>query len=359
MKFNNDLFNKIEQEAGIKNMKSVERSLQVPRRDRGKSNATIDTHVKGSVYQADLLRLPEDKGFKYALVVVDTYDRSVDAEPMKSTKAVDTIRAIKKIFKRPYLKEPILMLQTDNGAEFKGDFKRYVEVELKVIHKYGKPYRSRQQAMAERMNHTISTAIGRYQLAMEMNSEQSSKEWIEYLPKIIKVLNENIVRPNPKALKNEGPTCRENKGDCELLSEGDKVKIILDKPIDITTGKRHADSNWRVTDARWSKKNHTIEQVILRSNQPPLYRVDGLKNTVYTRSQLQIVNENESKPIIPKEETYEVERILEKKKINNLIHYKIKWKNFPISKATYEPRKKLLKDLGKETLKELEDEFQG
>jgi len=38
---------------------------------------------KNIFHQADVLYLPEDKNFKYLLVVVDLYDRSVDAEPLK------------------------------------------------------------------------------------------------------------------------------------------------------------------------------------------------------------------------------------------------------------------------------------
>ena len=48
------------------------------RRDRGKSAAIIDVPTKSSIHQADLLRLPEDNSFKYALVVVDAGNRACD-----------------------------------------------------------------------------------------------------------------------------------------------------------------------------------------------------------------------------------------------------------------------------------------
>ena len=34
------------------------------------------------------------------------------------------------------------------------------------------------------------------------------------------------------------PHCRKEKGDCELYDENLKVRIRLDKPIDVLTGKR-------------------------------------------------------------------------------------------------------------------------
>jgi transposase InsO family protein len=357
MKLDDTLYRKIEEDIGFSNMDGVEKLLQMPRRDRGKSMGKIDTHTKGSIYQADLLRLPQDNGYNYALVVVDTYDRSIDAEPMKTTKSSEAVKAIKKIFSREYLKEPILMIQTDNGSEFKKDFYNYVKNDLKVILKYGKPYRSRQQALVERMNYVISKSIGRIQLAIEMNTNEISTEWVNFLPMIIKTLNENILRPNPRAEKTLPPQCRKNKGDCILLNEGQKVRIILEKPINTITEKREADSRWRITDTRWSNNIYTIEQIILRSGQPPFYRVNGINNAVYTRRQLQPVSDDE-KPILPTTQIkYEIEKFLQRKKINNLIHYKIKWKNYPISQASWEARKNILQDIGKDNLKILEEEF--
>eukprot|EP00045_Choanoeca_perplexa_P020979 m.5465 g.5465 ORF g.5465 m.5465 type:complete len:203 (-) comp7693_c0_seq1:409-1017(-) len=195
---NDDLYHKIEDLVGITNSKLIDQRLKQPRRDRGEAAPRIDVHTKGSVYQADLIRLPDDQEFKYALVVVDTYDRSMDAEPMKSTKAKEAKAAIIKIFKRKYLDAPILMLQVDNGVEFKADFARYIENDLKIILKRGKPYRSRQQALVERYNYVIARAVARYQLVREEVTEQLSTEWIDYLPKIVRVINEELVRPNPR-----------------------------------------------------------------------------------------------------------------------------------------------------------------
>jgi transposase InsO family protein len=349
------IFDKIEEQADIKNMNAITQLMKPPIKEKGLSVPHIDVHKKGSVYQADLLRLPNDNGYKYSLVVVDTYDRSMDAEPMKSTTSLEAVKAMKAIFKRKYLNPPILMIQTDNGSEFKKDFNNYVEKELKVIHKYGMPYRSRQQAMVESMNGIISKAIARYQNAIEITTGKRSTEWTDYLPKIVKVLNQEIVRPNPRENINNGPVC--NKSDCILLKEGTKVRIPYEKPVDNINEKRQADSRWRVVDIRWRKKIYTISQVILRSNQPPMYLLEGIKNTAFTRSNLQVVDENEKMPEIPMVEKYEVEKFLSKEKKNNLVYFKVKWKNYPISQATLEKRTTLIKDLGKQNFTKLENEL--
>jgi hypothetical protein len=73
-----------------------------------------------SVYQqADILYLPEDKGFKFLLVVVDLYDDSIDAEPVKDilSKDNDVLQAFRKIYSRNYLEFP-LVLTLDRGSEF-------------------------------------------------------------------------------------------------------------------------------------------------------------------------------------------------------------------------------------------------
>jgi hypothetical protein len=225
-KVNDALFKKMESLVGIKNTDLIDKKLRQPLRDRGNSAAFIDVHAKGSIYQADLIRLPEDRGYNYALVVVDTYDRSMDAEPMKSTKSKECVQAMKKIFKRKYLDPPILMMQVDNGSEFKASFRTYITTDLQIILKYGKPYRSRQQALVERYNWTISRAIARYQLVKEEVTGEPSTEWVDYLPTIVKVLNQELVRENPMRNKNKGPVCRASKGDCELLNKGDKVRVM-------------------------------------------------------------------------------------------------------------------------------------
>ena len=43
----------------------------------------------GYIYQADLLFLPNDEGYKYALVVVDIGSGLCDAEPLKSKKTTE------------------------------------------------------------------------------------------------------------------------------------------------------------------------------------------------------------------------------------------------------------------------------
>ena len=50
-----------------------------------------------AVLQADLLYLPDDKGYKYALVCVDVGSGYIDAEQLKERDATTVLNAYKKI----------------------------------------------------------------------------------------------------------------------------------------------------------------------------------------------------------------------------------------------------------------------
>ncbi len=52
------------------------------------------------------------------------------------------------------------------------------------------------------------------------------------------------------------------------------------------------------------------------------------------------------------EQFYNIEKILERRRANGRIEYKIKWEGYPMSQCTWEPLKNL------ETAKDLVDEFE-
>ena len=85
-----------------------------------------------------------------------------------------------------------------------------------------------------------------------------------------------------------------------------------------------------------------------------MYIVDDDDSTAYTKKQLQPVNDNDSQPsdsvILPikkinDQDAYEVEAILDKKKIKNKIHYFVKWKGFNSRSNSWEPRTNLIEDV--------------
>ena len=57
----------MKQQLGIANMPLH----QIPQKEKGAEMPSTNVYVKNGVHQADLIFLPEDRGYKYALVVVD------------------------------------------------------------------------------------------------------------------------------------------------------------------------------------------------------------------------------------------------------------------------------------------------
>ena len=67
-------------------------------KEKGKNQMpTIQIYKKNGYHQADLLFLPSDRGYKYALVVVDTSTKITDAEPLKTKTAITVKKALIKI----------------------------------------------------------------------------------------------------------------------------------------------------------------------------------------------------------------------------------------------------------------------
>lgn len=79
----------------------------------------------GHIFQADLFDLQkisrQNNGYRYILLVVDTFSRLIKVRPLKSKNANDTATAIKEVFeefKKEDLLAPKSLLATDLGNEF-------------------------------------------------------------------------------------------------------------------------------------------------------------------------------------------------------------------------------------------------
>ncbi|GAM23099.1 hypothetical protein SAMD00019534_062740 [Acytostelium subglobosum LB1] len=171
-----------------------------PKKDKGLNMPHYQVFETGLKQQADLLFLPDDDGFKYALVVVDLGNRLTDAEPLKNISSAAVKQAFETIYKRGILVMP-KQIQTDPGGEFEGETKKYFK-DKGVFLRYGVPGRHRMQAMVEARNKTLGTVLMKRMTAQEMLTGETSKHWVEDLPKVIKAMNERF-KVDPKKKKPE------------------------------------------------------------------------------------------------------------------------------------------------------------
>jgi hypothetical protein len=322
---------------------------KVPKKDNKLEEPHIQNFEKNSIHQADLLFLPDDDGYKYALVVVDTTTGLTDAEPLKNKSSEDVLDGFKKIYQRGILKMPH-RLEVDSGGEFKGTLKKYFEDHDCFI-RYGQPDRHRQQALAERRNQTLGKILFMRMTAQEILTGETSRQWVEYLPDVIESLNKHVKKLPIKHFSDDPVT---TKGNENLLDIGAHVRVALDEPIDVITGKK-LNGKFRSTDIRWNPKIRTIKEDLIVPGQPPMYLLDGnvgkrhVTPVAYTKNQLQLVPEKEVPPppsvIKGKPTTYVVNKIVGKKKVKGKIFYEVNWLGYSDKDNTWESRSELIKDV--------------
>jgi hypothetical protein len=327
--------------------KILDKLLQPAKKDKGVNMPHFQPRAKNTVQQADLLFLPDDNGKKYALVVIDVGSRLVDSEPLANKDASSVLAAFKKIYARKIIEIP-KQIEVDPGTEFKGVVAKWF-ADKKVFVRVGKTARHRQQALAERANQTIGTALHRRMTAEELLTGETSRKWTEDLPKLVKLLNKRAANRKPGKWPDD-PVC--NGDSCNALDIGTKVRVMNEAPTDPITG-QSLPGKFRSTDIRWNVKPRVIRDILLKPGYPPLYFLDGpigknkIEPITYTKNQLQVIHDNEQYPdlkvIRGKPATYRVEKIIDKKRIKNRIYYTIKW--FGVPKTTLEPRTELIKDV--------------
>jgi len=310
--------------------------LQVPKKEKRIDTPTTDVFERNNTHQIDLLYLPDDKGFKYALVCVDlAYPRYIGVEKLKTKTPEAVQKGLLEIYKKykQFLKQPKI-LECDQGSEFKGEFLNFFN-KKGVFIRYKRTGRHRQQACVEAVNGVLVYGLFYTMLANEIHLENKEivGDWIDNIDELVELLNFMKSEMPKIQVKNDKRSKLSENGKW-LVATGEnqniipvdtKVRVILEEPRDIQGTKQYG--KFRKGDIRWENKTREIEQLSLRPNQPPMYVVDGIKNVAYTKEQLQVVNPKE---LPPKEQSithYIVEKLLNKRRFKNKIQYLVKFKN--------------------------------
>jgi hypothetical protein len=246
------------------------------------------SYTKNSTQNADLLFLPNDQGFKYALVCVDIATRKIDAEPLKTKKPTEVLKALKKIWGRGYLNKPSVFFKTDDGNEFKGEVEKYLK-DNGMIPMVGKSGRSRSQSVVEAVNLMLGKSIAIKHRNDEIANDDFSDDWIEALPIIVKEYNKYIDEKEQYRKLKKKPSRKqviyedmEIKAPNKMFEIGDLVHIPLDKPTNFKG--QILPGNFRAGDLKRERKLRKITDILI--GDPIVYKVEGLKNSVYTYDML-------------------------------------------------------------------------
>ena len=312
-------------------------------------------YTKNAVQNADLLFLPNDQGYKYALVCVDIATRKIDAEPLKTKKPTEVLKALKKIWARGYLNKPSVFFKTDDGNEFKGEVEKYFK-DNGMIPMVGKSGRSRSQSVVEAVNLMLGKVIAIKHRNDEIANDDFEDDWVDDLPIIVKEYNEYVDEKDEYRKSKKKPSRKkviyddmEIKAPNKLFEIGDLVHIPLDKPTNFKN--ERLPGNFRAGDLKRERELRKITDILV--GDPIVYKVEGLPNTVYTYEML-MPDTKKGKPKATKEK-YEVEKILEKRKRNNAIEYLVKWKNYGNSNNEWIKRTQLIKEVP-ELIKDFENQ---
>ena len=275
-------------------------------------------------FMADILELPQTKkGFQYLLVVVDLATDEFDIEPLKTRDSKTVLTAMKKMFKRKYISKPFASIRTDGGPEFKDEFDKYC-YENSILHKLAIPGRHQQMANVERLNRELGRLFNGYMNAIEEETGETFREWIDVVAKVRTMLNDFRKKPegNPFTDIYEAPDVYIQ----PKYKEGDIVYRISEKPLD-ALGRKQPTQNFRAGDYRWDMTPRKIVKVVRYSGKVPIrYILENLANVAYA--------EYELKPAKEKEAMYQVQSVKAKRSVNGVKEILIKWKGY--RKPTWE-----------------------
>jgi hypothetical protein len=316
------------------------------------------------IHQMDLLFLPYDSSqlpknatkeekkkdaYKYGLTIVDCGSRDTACIPLKDKTSATVAKAVKQFYsdKTNPFKLP-KTIEVDAGTEFQGDFAKYFK-DKGVDFRVAQAGRSRQQALVESRNSVIARAVMRNMILSELQTGEESRDWVDYLKDLLVLLNKHYHRDPVKLTHKEITADVRAKPKTELLEVGTKVRVELDKPIDLM-GNRQTGS-FREGDIRWSLNPSSVERLQLIPNQPPLYKVKGY-DALYTRNQLQVVPAISNVPPIRGEYVFEDIRDKRKNK-KNQVEYLVKFEGY--DNPEWVLRKDLLKtDAGSKAVREFD-----
>lgn len=339
-------------------MSIVDNLFKKPVKPKGDKIQHFPSFVPGYFHQADLLFLPNDDGYKYALVVVDTGSHLVDARPLKSKSNDSILKAFKSIYSGKILSPPSTLISVDSGSEFKGYVEKYLKNDLGLNIKVAQPGRHKQQAFVERKNRDIAKILFKTMTEEELLTGEVSTAWIDYLPEAIKIINDHTKKHPIKKRKLSEKYIKQ-----DLLVQGTKVRVALNEPRDTFGNKLHGQ--FRETDIRFGITPKTIMSTLISPGVPGMYLLDDGKggtdySVAYARYELQPIDSRSEK--LPHEKTikgikenkvqkWHVDHIIDKKKEKGKVYYLVKWKGFKT--PTWEPLSQLKKDI-KNVIKEFE-----
>lgn len=283
-------------------------------RNARKNFSRRHTIIKGyqDLWQIDLAEMQqyadENDGYRYILVCINCYSKYVYTRPIKNKTGIEVTSAMKNIFEdATYTPNN---LQSDQGKEFYNTNFQALMKKSNVNH-YS-TYSTKKAAIVERVIRTLKNKL------YKQFSARGSYRWIELLPSITETYNNTKHRTigmKPKDVKEDTQINAYN----YLKIVPRKYKFRLGDIVRISKYKSIFEKGYTPS---WSTELFRIVKVNITN--PPTYLLESLEGEpikgCFYEAELQ-------KTTIPG--VYLVEKIIKRRKKNNVEQLFVKWLGFP------------------------------
>ena len=174
---------------------------------------------KDDIWSADLINMPHESGYKYALTVIDLYTRFAWVKPLKNKSGLSVKYAFQEIFQQSERKPKKLFV--DKGSEF---YNRNVKPLFDTVYSTENAGKA---VVIERFNRTLKNKL------FKKFTEQGNQKWLKILPGIVEEYNNKVhsgIEESPKDAS-ENPdlirkkTFENNNANSNLQKRNPKFKI--------------------------------------------------------------------------------------------------------------------------------------
>jgi hypothetical protein len=307
-------------------------SLHMPRRKNFRRKRVIVGGINDT-FQIDLVDMTtyekENDGFKFILTCIDVFSKKAHAMSLKNKNQNSTTDAMEKILKNSIPKR----IQADKGSEFFNiKFKKLLKDNKIVLYATNSDLKAQ---TVERFNRTIKDKMWR------IFTEKGNHRWIDILPKLIKSYNNSYHRsikrtPNQVKLKDESEIFLElykykkEDGDSSTI----KINFQIGEFVRISNIKGIFDKGYF---ANFTREIFVIEKIV--ATNPPSYHIQDLNGEEIKGS----FYEKELQKVKDLDENFEIDKILETKRINNQKYFLVSWLGYPSSFNSWVPQSKIYK----------------
>lgn len=282
-------------------------------------------------YDADVAYMDSfpdfNKGYKYFLLIIDLMSRFVWTVPLKSLKGVEVLQAFKHIFETN--RKP-LKLRTDKGVEFVNKkVKAYLEKE-NIQH-----FVTQNEVKANYAERAIKTIRGRL---MKYLKSRKTKIWIDELENITKSYNNTKHRsinktPSEVTRTDEYDIWEQNYSPKSedyyksriksiLKTDNETFRYNIGDVVKISNLRRVFDKEY---GSRWTIETFRIINRKIKQGIDIYYLKDELNELIegsFYSNELQ-------KVVVNEDEEYDIEKIIRKRKRNNIKEILVKWVGLP------------------------------